>query len=331
MRTPRFWYNTKHSILPLLLTPLSWIYGLVYKNLQHHAKPWQAPIPVICVGNITAGGQGKTPMAISICKALKLNNKTVHFISRGYGGSLRGPFLVDPNVNTSSEVGDEPLLLSEIAPTWVSANRKTGIELAHKMGAEIIVMDDGFQNLSVKKDFSIVVIDGETGFGNGRLLPAGPLREGIIEGLSRANAVVIIGEDCLDLEITLSDTYSCPSQKPIDIYTAQLIPTSNSLSLLNEKVYAFTGIGRPEKFFNTLNEVGCDITGKQNFSDHHQFTEAEISELRKLAHATNSKLITTSKDYVRLTPSQQKNIKVLPVTLKWRDRSALDNILKSFI
>lgn len=331
MRTPRFWYNPKYSILSLLLAPFSWVYRCVDKIIQNHTKPWQAPIPVICVGNIVAGGQGKTPTALSICEALKLRNKSVHFISRGYGGTLRGPLLVDSNVNTSSEVGDEPLLLSEVAPTWICANRKAGIKLAHKMGADIIVMDDGYQNQSVKKDLSIVVIDGETGFGNGQIIPAGPLRESIFSGLKRANAVVIIGEDHLNLAADLSNTLSLTSKEPVNIFAAKLIPAVKSRSLLNKKVFAFAGIGRPEKFFTMLINEGYKVTGKQDFPDHHQFTKAEISKLLHLAQIKNSKLITTSKDYVRLTAAQQKDIIMLPITLKWNDKSALDNILKSFI
>ena len=331
MRTPKFWYNQKNLALSFVLAPMSWIYGLTRAIIQDRAKPWRAPIPVICIGNLVTGGHGKTPTALSICNALKFNKKSVHFISRGYRGSLHGPLLVDSKSHTANEVGDEPLLLSKLAPTWISANREAGIRLAHKMGAEIIVMDDGFQNLSVKKDLSIIVIDGEVGFGNGRLIPAGPLREGITAGLSRANAVVIIGEDRLNLKATLSNIINYPSRNPIKIFTAQLEPDVNSESLRNKKLFAFTGIGRPEKFYNTLIKMGCNIIGKRDFSDHHQYTKNEISKLLEIAQIENAQLITTSKDYVRLTTSQQQKIAVLPVTLDWADRSALDSLLKPFI
>ena len=331
MHTPRFWYDQKLSVLSLLLTPMSWIYGLTHAILLGSAKPWQSPTPVICVGNLTVGGHGKTPTALSICHILKSYNKSVHFISRGYKGSLNGPTLVDLSSHTAIEVGDEPLLLSKIAPTWVGANREAGIRLAHKMGAEIIIMDDGFQNPSIKKDLSIVVVDGEVGFGNGLLIPAGPLREGITAGLSRANAVVIIGEDRLNLKATLSNILNYSSRKPIKIFTAQLEPDANTGSLRNKKLLAFTGIGRPEKFFNTLIKMGCNIIGKRDFADHHQYTKSEISKLLEIAQIENAELITTSKDYVRLTTSQQQQIAVLPVTLDWVDRSALDNLLKPFI
>ena len=331
MRTPKFWYNQKSSALPFLLAPLSRFYELTHAIIQKFTKPWQSPIPVICVGNLVAGGHGKTPAALSIGNFLKSNNKAVHFISRGYKGSLSGPLLVDPKIHTANEVGDEPLLLSEIAPTWIGANREASIIVAHKMGAEIIIMDDGFQNPSVKKDLSIIVVDGEVGFGNGRLIPAGPLREDIAIGLSRASAVIIIGEDKLDLKSTLLNFATYPLQEPLKVITARLKPIDNFQSLSKKKVLAFTGIGRPEKFFNTLAEMDCNIVGIKKFTDHHQYTKKEIARLHKIADIENAQLITTSKDYVRLTTLQQKHIVVLPVILDWEDSSLLDSLLRPFI
>lgn len=331
MRTPRFWYDQKLSVLSLLLTPVSWIYGLIHTILLGSAKPWQSPIPVLCVGNLTVGGHGKTPTALSICHILKSYNKSVHFISRGYKGSLNGPILVNLTSHSAVEVGDEPLLLSEVAPTWVSANREAGIRLAHKMGAEIIIMDDGFQNQSIKKDLSIVVIDGEVGFGNGNLIPAGPLREEINVGLSRASAVVIIGEDRKNLKSTISKISTQNLKKPLKILTAHLKSDIDSTSFHKEKVLAFTGIGRPEKFFNTLIKLGYDIVVKKSFSDHHHYTEKELANLQKMAKIKNARLITTSKDYVRLTISQQQGISVLPVKLDWENKVVLDSLLRSII
>ena len=200
MQAPDFWYNQQITLPSVFLRPFSWIYGLVGGIRQDSTKPWRAPIPIICVGNLVAGGQGKTPTAISIGKILNAKKKSIHFLSRGYGGSHRGPLLVDLKTHTANDVGDEPLLLSKISPTWICADRKAGIKSAYEMGAEIIVMDDGFQNPSIMKDLSVITIDGETGFGNGHLIPAGPLREGITAGLSRADATVIIGDDKLDLK-----------------------------------------------------------------------------------------------------------------------------------
>lgn len=331
MRTPKFWYNENKTVLSFLLRPISWIYGSTRELISAHSKTWHAPVPVICIGNLVAGGHGKTPMAISICNALKLNNKIVHFISRGYKGSMSGPILVDPKSHTAKEVGDEPLLLSKIAPTWISANREAGIKLAYKMGAEIIVMDDGFQNPSVKKDLSILVIDGEVGFGNGNLIPAGPLRENIATGLLKANAVVIVGKDILNLRNTLTNVVSKTSNTPIRIYNAEIKPDAGSQSLQNDKVIAFAGIGRPEKFFNTLIDMSCNIIEKKNFADHHKYSKKEIAKLLNLAEEKNAKLVTTSKDYVRLTTSQQEKIIPVPIRLHWSDRTAIDSIIKPFI
>jgi tetraacyldisaccharide 4'-kinase len=331
MRTPKFWYNQKSSALSFLLAPLGRVYGLTHNIIHKFTKPWQSPIPVICVGNLVAGGHGKTPAALSICNILKSNRKAVHFISRGYKGSLSGPLLVDPKIHTANEVGDEPLLLSEIAPTWISANREASIILAHKMGAEIIIMDDGFQNPSVKKDLSIIVVDGEIGFGNGHLIPAGPLREDMATGLSRASAIIIIGEDKLDLKSMLSNFTTHPPQDPLKVITAQLKPVANPQSISKKKVLAFTGIGRPEKFFNTLAKMDCNIIRTKSFADHHQYTKKEIASLHKIARIDNAQLITTSKDYVRLTASQQKYIIAVPVILDWEDSSSLDGLLRPFI
>ena len=331
MQPPEFWYSQKSSLISLLLAPAGWVYGLVSAIRQDRAEPWQAPIPIICIGNLVAGGQGKTPTVLSVGNSLKKHGKAVHFLSRGYGGSLEGPHQVEPNTHTAKDVGDEPLLLAEIAPTWISADRQAGIEAAHAAGAEIIVMDDGFQNPSVKKDLSIIVIDGGAGFGDGRLIPAGPLREGVTVGLSRAQAVVIIGEDRFNLEGALADIAKGYSQNPIQTFTAHLKPDAAATSLQDRKVYAFAGIGRPRKFFNTLLEIGCDIVGVKAFADHHPYTETEISYLQEIAKSEEAILATTAKDHVRLPDSQKKDVTIVSVTLDWTDASALDSLLKPFL
>lgn len=331
MQAPEFWYSQKSSLLSLLLAPAGWVFGLVSAIRQDRADPWQAPIPVICIGNLVAGGQGKTPAALSIGTALKAAGKAVHFLSRGYGGSLEGPLQVESNHHSASEVGDEALLLAEIAPAWISIDRQAGIEAAHSAGAEIIVMDDGFQNPSVKKDLSIIVIDGETGFGNGRLIPAGPLREGVTVGLARAQAVVIIGEDHFNLKEGLFDIAKGYAHNPIETFTAKLKPGAEALSYKDKKVFAFAGIGRPKKFFNTLLEIECDLVGAKAFEDHHPYTENEISGLLEAAKKAGAVLITTAKDHVRLPTGQKKDVAILSVTLDWTDESALDSLLKRFI
>tara|TARA_B100000315_G_scaffold257770_1_gene307658 strand:+ start:12931 stop:13887 length:957 start_codon:yes stop_codon:yes gene_type:complete len=318
-------------MLSALLAPVGWIYGLAGAVRQDRAEPWQAPIPIICVGNLVAGGQGKTPTALSIGAALKAKGKNIHFLSRGYGGSLSGPLQIDPASHTAKDVGDEPLLLAEVAPTWISGERRSGAEAAHTTGAEIIVMDDGFQNPSVKKDLSIIVVDGETGFGNGRLIPAGPLREGVAVGLSRAQAVVIIGEDRFNLHATLIDIAQSSNQAPVDTFTARLKPDSQAGALIDQKVYAFAGIGRPKKFFNTLLEIGCDIVGAKAFDDHHPYTENEIANLIATAKQEGATLVTTAKDHVRLPAAHKKDVAIVSVTLDWTDASALDSLLMPFL
>jgi len=330
MQAPEFWYSQQGSLRSLLLAPAGWVYGLASAIRQDRADPWQAPIPVICIGNLVAGGQGKTPAALSIGKALKAAGKEVHFLSRGYGGSLEGPLQVEPNHHTASEVGDEPLLLAETAPAWISVDRQAGIEAAYTRGAEIIVMDDGFQNPLVKKDLSIIVIDGETGFGNGRLIPAGPLREGVTVGLARAQAVVIIGEDRFNLKDALSDIAKGFAHNPIETFAARLKPDANALTYKDKKVFAFAGIGRPKKFFNTVLEIECDLVGAKTFEDHHPYTEKEISSLLETAKKGGAILVTTAKDHVRLPAPQKKDVAILSVTLDWTDASALDSLLKPF-
>ncbi|MFP6713238.1 MAG: tetraacyldisaccharide 4'-kinase [Rhodospirillales bacterium] len=326
MRPPEFWYNHKSSILSALLAPAGWVYGLASAFHQDRTKPWQAPIPIICVGNLVAGGQGKTPTALSLGAELKARGKSIHFLSRGYGGSLEGPVKVDPDTHSAQEVGDEPLLLTEIAPAWISTDRQAGIEAAHQAGADIIIMDDGFQNPSVKKDLSIIVIDGETGFGNGRLIPAGPLREGVTTGIGRAQAVVIIGEDRFNLEALLYDV----PQNSIEIFHARLKPDADAAALKDKKVYAFAGIGRPKKFFNTLLEIGCDLIGAKTFDDHHPYSENEISNLLEIAKKEGGVLVTTAKDHVRLPQGLKKDVTIVSVTLDWTETSALDSLLNSY-
>mgnify|MGYP001170624172 FL=1 len=318
-------------MLSVLLAPAGWVYGLAGAIRQDRTQPWQAPVPVICVGNLVTGGQGKTPTSLSIGAALKTSGQNIHFLSRGYGGSLTEPIQVDPISHTARDVGDEPLLLAEVAPAWISVDRRAGVEAAHSKGAEIIVMDDGFQNPAVKKDLSIIVIDGETGFGNGRLIPAGPLREGVVVGLSRAQAIVIIGEDKFKLRTALIEITRSSNQTPVKTLAARLKPDSAAAVLKDQKVYAFAGIGRPKKFFNTLLEIGCDLVGAKAFDDHHPYTKTEVTNLLAIAKQEEAKLVTTAKDHVRLPAALKKDVTIVSVTLDWADESALDSLLKQFL
>jgi tetraacyldisaccharide 4'-kinase len=249
---------------------------------------------VICVGNITVGGAGKTPVAIHIAEYFIAQDYLVHFLTRGYGGREKGPLLVDPKIHTAVDVGDEPLLLARIAPTWVSADRVAGSAAAAKAGARLIIMDDGLQNPGLEKDFSLLVVDALAGIGNGRLLPAGPMREELNDALGRTNAVILVGRG------HGGDGVAARAQaRAIPVFRAILRATPTS-PLDKVAVVGFSGIGRPEKFFQTLRDLRAEVIGTYPFPDHHNFTEADATKLLQAAEDAGARLITTEKDFMRL-------------------------------
>ena len=309
MRAPEIWDRQDFwsRLAVAALTPLGWAYGASVTWKMHNAAPYRAPVPVLCVGNLTVGGTGKTPVAIAIAHALAARGHRPFFLSRGYGGKLHGPILV-MRKHRAEDVGDEPLLLAAAAPVVVSHNRGEGARLAAECGADVIVMDDGHQNFTVAKDMSLIVVDAQQRFGNGRILPAGPLRESVRQGLARADAVVLVG----DGETSLAG-YSGP------VLRAHL--THVEVPALNgRRVVAFAGIGRPEKFFRSLRAFGAEIAATKQFGDHHPYTLSEIARLKATARAANALLVTTEKDYVRMTEAEREGIAVLPV------RAAIDNL-----
>lgn len=315
MHAPEFWQrdDAASRTLRTAMWPLSWAYGASVAWKARHALPYRSRVKIICVGNLTVGGTGKTPVAIAIAQALIARGHKPAFLSRGYGGKLRGPLAVNPYKDRAADVGDEPLLLALTAPTFVARDRAAGAILAEK-NADILVMDDGHQNFSLEKDLSIVVVDGEEGFGNGCVLPAGPLREPIAQGLTRANAVVVIGDGAPDLR-KFSGT----------VLHARLRVTA--IPQVNGKVVAFAGIGRPEKFFASLRAFGADIVDARAYPDHNAYTAAEIARLKAKARAANATLITTEKDYVRLTDAEREGVAFLPVHAAFDDPAALDRLL----
>src|SRR3984885_5628178 len=242
MRTPDFWSEQDYTarLARAVLSPVGWMYGASVAWKRDHAHPFRAKAKTVCVGNLTAGGSGKTPIVAAIVELISKRSLKPVILTRGYGGSDKGPLLVDPNVHRAEEIGDEPLRLAGSAPVIVSRNRAQGAMLADEHGADVIVMDDGHQNFQMAKDVSIVVVDAEAGFGNGRVLPAGPLREPVPQGLARADAVVLVG-----LGTPGMPSWSGP------VIRALLVPDSN-VELNGARVVAFAGIGRPEKFFGTL-------------------------------------------------------------------------------
>jgi tetraacyldisaccharide 4'-kinase len=309
MRAPEFW--KRRGAAALLLAPLGSLYGASVAWKARLAKPYRVKARVLCVGNLTAGGSGKTPVALAIGARLKARNNTIAFLTRGYGGSEPGPALVQTN-SDAAQMGDEALLLANCAPTIVARDRAQGAAFAVAQNAQIIVMDDGHQNFTLAKDLSLVVVDGESGFGNGLMIPAGPLREPVAQGLARADVVVIMGNGNPDL-----GSYAGP------VLRAQL--DADGEAFRGRRVFAFAGIGRPEKFLASLEQSGAIVTGTQFFDDHHPYRDGEIAALK--ARAGNAQLITTEKDLVRLSAGDRAGIAILQVRAAFEDEGALDRLL----
>ena len=324
MKQPRFWYEKHVHFFSHVLKPLGLLYSTTTKLRILFCKPWAAQIPIICVGNLVVGGSGKTPTAIAIAELLIRKGLRVHFLSRGYGRSTFGAFKVDPNLHDVATVGDEPLLLAQIAPTWVSNNRRSSAKLAAQEGAQIIVMDDGFQNPEIHKDLSLLTIDGVSGFGNNLVLPAGPLRENIHSGLARANAVLIIGPDKYGIEKIISNS----ENKALSLLHGNFKPHDNFKHLQDKKVFGFAGIGQPKKFFQSLKDVGLLLTGTMEFNDHHIYSASEIHYLIDKAKKLEAQLITTSKDLTRINKELASNILEFPIKLEWEDPKAVENLLE---
>jgi tetraacyldisaccharide 4'-kinase len=318
MRAPGFWQND--GVLPALLAPAALCFAGGGWLRRRAVTPKSVAAPVICIGNLVVGGAGTTPVAIAVAERLIARGKTVHFLSRGYGGHAKGPVRVDPLLHTAADVGDEPLLLARIAPAWVSRDRAAGAAAAVAAGAAVIVMDDGFQNPGLEKDLSLLVADGGYGFGNGRVIPAGPLREPLAAGLARADAVALIGTDQRGVAEIL------PPSLPL--LRAALAPLAATLA--GRRVFAFAGIARPEKFFATLQSMGCILAGQRVFPDHHPYAEAEVAALIEEAQHADAVPVTTEKDAVRLAPSLRAGIETLPVAIRWRDEAAVDRLMSRF-
>ncbi len=318
MQAPDFWAND--SVMSRLLAPISWIYGLVATVRWRYGTPYRAERPIVCIGNLVTGGAGKTPVALAIADFYLVKGLSPHFLTRGYGGRLAGPIQVNLQTHGAEDVGDEALLLARKAPTWVSRRRAAGAKAAIAAGADIIVMDDGFQNPGLHKDLSVVVIDGGYGVGNGRVMPAGPLREFLKDGLSRMDAMVILGQN---------RAFKLTTKMPtIDAF---LVPEATSLLPDSRPVVAFSGIGRPQKFFDMLSEMGFEIAVAKPFTDHHTYSDVEVSALKSLASENGARLVTTEKDLVRLDLANAEGIEVVKVTVEWGDSAGIERILSAVI
>ncbi|MEM7472866.1 MAG: tetraacyldisaccharide 4'-kinase [Pseudomonadota bacterium] len=322
MKAPDFWFRPK-GWQARALTPLSKLYAAATARRLRNGKPLKLGIPVICVGNINAGGTGKTPTTIALAERIIARGKAPHIISRGYGGSLEGPVRVDERTHTATEVGDEPLLLSAFAPVWVAKDRAAGAKCAAAAGADMVLLDDGHQNPALIKDVSIVVADAARGFGNGCVLPAGPLREPAEVGLARADALLKIGTS--KAQARFSGLHHIPDTLPH--IAGQLRPLQTGMDWDGLRVLAFAGIGMPEKFFATLSSLGADIAKKEPLDDHQPLSDALLTRLASEAAALNAQLVTTEKDAVRMPASFRSQVLTVPVRLQIEDWSALDALL----
>jgi tetraacyldisaccharide 4'-kinase len=307
------------------LWPLGRLYGAATAWRQSRAlEAADPPCPVICIGNINAGGTGKTPAVIALAEHLKERGRRVVALSRGYGGIVAVPTLVDPKTHGAAEVGDEPLLISAFCPVVVARKRVEGLALALAQKPNVILMDDGFQDPSVRKDFSIVVVDAALGFGNGFCVPAGPLREPLAKGLARADLCLSIGEAAAQRRFTALGAGHAHLR-----VEGQIKPLLTGMPWQGLPVFAFAGIAHPEKFFTTLRDLGANILGCEALSDHEPLSLPLMKRLAAKARALNAQLVCTEKDAARLPAQYQRDVLALPVRLELKDWSKIDEKLIS--
>jgi tetraacyldisaccharide 4'-kinase len=316
MHEPDFWYRPS-SWMSRLLMPLAAVYGAVAGH-RLQREGFDAGIPVLCVGNYHVGGAGKTPTVLALVKLLRDLGETPVVLSRGYGGRLRGPVMVDPDRHAAADVGDEPLMLARTVPVAVARDRLDGVALARSQGATVIVMDDGFQNPAIAKDASLIVIDARRGLGNARVFPAGPLRAPLPPQIARTDALIVIGDGAAAEAVAAA---VAAQDKPV--LTAHLRADDASVtSLRGKRVSAFAGIGDPGRFFRTLRASGIEVVLERAFADHHPFSRSEIETLIAQAGREALTLVTTEKDLARLRkarglPDWAKNIVPFAVTLEF--------------
>ncbi len=323
MKTPDFWYKKK-SFLSRLLKPIGKIYGWTVARRFKKTKPYQTDIPVICVGNLSVGGTGKTPVCLALGKILQEKGIRFFFLNHGYKAQKKG-VIVDTHQMTSVDVGDEALLMAENAPTVVDNHRARGAQIALRHKAEAIIMDDGFQNPSLIKTLSFVVVDGKTGFGNGEMIPAGPLREPVEKGLLRADAVIIVGEDKTNI---YQDIQKIDNELPI--FMGHFEPDKRTISsLVGKNIIAFAGIGQPNKFFDMLTEKGINIVKKVSFPDHYSYTRFDIEQL--MNDAGGLPLVTTTKDFVKVPVDMRSGVRVISGEFIFDKPEEIENLIQGIL
>jgi len=325
MHEPGFWWR-KARFRAALLAPVAGIYGAIAARRMARTGA-RAGVPVLCIGNFTLGGAGKTPTTMMLATMLAAAGERAFCLSRGYGGSLTGPKLV-AHADHATQVGDEPLMLARVAPTIVARDRVAGAELARQLGASVIVMDDGLQNASLAKDFTIAVVDGKRGIGNGMVFPAGPLRAPLSAQLARSDALLVVGEDS-----GAADVIASAKARGLPVLHGRLIPDAAAVAALQgRKVLAFASIADPEKFFTTAREAGIAVAQRKAFPDHHRFTGEEAAGLIMDAEHDGLALLTTEKDRARmigdpLTETLAERVHVLPVTMAVKETEELRRLL----